>query len=73
MKTIIALYTFVGLLTVAARENFHGSETLLDRHCDEADYFIDAFTLSSEPSVRLTVEGSATDVTDALARANSTG
>ena len=52
-------------------ENFYGSEALLDGYCDEAQYFIDAFTLSSEQ--RLTVEGSAEDVMRQLATINTTG
>ena len=48
----------------------YGSDALLDGYCDEAQYFIDAFTL---PSERLTVEGSASDVTRSLATTNETG
>ena len=48
----------------------YGSDALLDGYCDEAQYFIDAFTL---PSERLTVEGSASDVTHSLATTNETG
>ena len=49
---------------------FYGSDALLDGYCDEAQYFINTFTL---PSERLTVEGSATDVTHSLAITNETG
>ena len=52
-------------------KNFYGSEALLHGYCDEAQYFIDAFTLSSEQ--RLTVEGSAEDVMRQLATINTTG
>ena len=51
-------------------ENFYGSEALLDGYCDDAQYFIDAFTL---PSERLTVKGSASDVTRTLNATNQTG
>ena len=56
---------------IARPENFYGSEALLDGYCDEAQYFIDVFTLSSEQ--RLTVEGSAGDVAQELATVNTTG
>ena len=49
---------------------FYGSDALLDGYCDEAQYFTDVFTL---PSERLTVEGSASDVTRSLATTNETG
>ena len=49
---------------------FYGSDALLDGYCDEAQYFIDVFTL---PSERLTVEGSASDVTRNLSTTNETG
>ena len=52
-------------------ENFYGSEALLDGYCDEAQNLTDAFTLSSEQ--RVTVEGSADDVTRQLATINTTG
>ena len=52
-------------------KDFYGSEALLDGYCDEAQYFIDAFTLSSEQ--RLTVEGSADYVMRQLATVNTTG
>ena len=42
--------------------SFFGSPALLDGYCDEAEHFIDVFTLSSE----LTVEGASSDVTRAL-------
>ena len=45
-------------------ENFYGSEALLDGYCDEAQYFVDVFTL---PSERLTVEGTVRDVEHKLA------
>ena len=51
-------------------DDFYGSEALLDGYCDDAQYFIDAFTLSSE---RLKVEGSANDVTRTLNATNRTG
>ena len=51
-------------------DDFYGSEALLDGYCDDAQYFIDAFTL---PSERLTVEGSACDVTRTLNVTNQTG
>ena len=51
-------------------DDFYGSEALLDGYCDEAQYFIDAFTL---PSERLTVKGYVSDVTHAMATANTTG
>ena len=50
--------------------SFFGSPALLDGYCDEAEHFIDVFTLSSE---RLTVEGSSSDVTRALVSAHNTG
>ena len=49
---------------------FYGSDALLDGYCDEAQYFTDVFTV---PSERLTVEGSASDVTRSLATTNETG
>ena len=49
---------------------FYGSDALLDGYCDEAQYFTDVFTL---PSERLTLEGSASDVTHSLATTNETG
>ena len=49
---------------------FYGSDALLDGYCDEAQYFTDVYTL---PSERLTVEGSASDVTSSLATTNETG
>ena len=52
-------------------EDFYGSEALLDGYCDEAQNFIDAFTLSSEQ--RLTVEGSADDVMRQLSMVNTSG
>ena len=52
-------------------EDFYGSEALLDGYCDEAECFIDAFTLTSEQ--RVTVEGPAIDVTRQLATINLTG
>ena len=55
---------------IARPNNFYGSDALLDGYCDEAQYFIDAFTLSSE---QLTVEGFASDVTHRLSATNRTG
>ena len=55
---------------IARPDNFYGSDALLDGYCDDAQYFIDAFTLSSE---RLTVAGNASDVTHGLYAANHTG
>ena len=74
MKTLILLL-FTSLICsvnggLARPENFYGSEALLDGYCDEAQDFIDAFTLSSE---RLTVVGSVSDVTHAMATVNTTG
>ena len=67
----IAMHHALAKAKIARPENFYGSEALLDGYCDEAQYFIDAFTLSSEQ--RLTVEGSADDVTRQLATVNTTG
>ena len=50
--------------------DFYGSDSLLNGYCDDAQYFIDTFTL---PSERLTVEGSPSDVTRSLATTNETG
>ena len=74
MKTLILLL-FTSLICsvnggLARPENFYGSEALLDGYCDEAQHFIDAFTL---PSERLTVKGSVSDVTHAMATVNTTG
>ena len=74
MKALILLL-FTNLLSPASGglvrpENFYGSEALLDGYCDEAQDFIDAFTL---PSERLTVEGSVSDVTRTMAVVNTTG
>ena len=55
---------------IARPNNFYGSDALLDGYCDDAQYFIDAFTL---PSERLTVKGSASDVTRTLNATNQTG
>ena len=52
-------------------EDFYGSEALLDGYCDEAQYFIDTFTISSEQ--RLSLEGSADDVMYQLATVKTTG
>ena len=76
MNRLIALLcAIIHLLSINSKitrpENFYGSEALLDGYCDEAQYFIDAFTLSSEQ--RLTVEGSADDVTRQLTALNTTG
>ena len=74
MKIIIlvVLASLISLAngSIARPENFYGSEALLDGYCDEAQHFIDAFTLSSE---RLTVVGSVSDVTHEMATVNTTG
>ena len=70
---ILALLTSLISLAsggLARPENFYGSEALLDGYCDEAQHFIDAFTL---PSERLTVVGSVSDVTHTMATVNTTG
>ena len=72
---LTVLCVVIRLLPIHSRftrpEDFYGSEALLDGYCDEAQTFIDAFTLSSEQ--RLTVEGSADDVMRQLATVNTTG
>ena len=55
---------------LARPENVYGSEALLDGYCDEAQDFIDAFTL---PGGRLTLKGSVSDVTHAMATFDTTG
>ena len=80
MKQKIAAYalafvmlhqTVIESAKIPRPENFYGSEALLDGYCDEAQYFIDSFTLSSEQ--RVTVKGSADDVIRQLATVNTTG
>ena len=68
---LFPLFAFVtGDRAIPRPQNFYGSEALLDGYCDEAEHFIDVFTL---PSERLTVEGSASDVTRALMATTDTG
>ena len=55
---------------IARPKNFYGSEALLDGYCDDAQYFIDAFTMSGD---RLTVKGNVSDVTQELYASNHTG
>ena len=65
-KLCILFSAFLLLVTgaeIPRPQNFYGSEALLDGYCDEAHYFIDAFTLATD---RLTVEGLADDVTQKL-------
>ena len=73
----IAILHFILLAALVSGERaiprpaeFYGSDALLDGYCDEAQYFTDVFTV---PSERLTVEGSANDVTRSLATTNETG
>ena len=72
---VLVLVLFASLMRssnggLARPENFYGSEALLDGYCDEAQDFIDAFTL---PSERLTVKGSVSDVTNMMTFVNTTG
>ena len=69
---LVVLTSFISLAngSIARPENFYGSEALLDGYCDDAQDFIDAFTL---PSERLTVVGSVSDVTHAMTTVNTTG
>ena len=72
---VLMLVLFTNLISpasggLARPANFYGSDALLDGYCDEAQDFIDAFTL---PSERLTVVGSVSDVTHAMATVNTTG
>ena len=72
--SLVLLCTIINVqqihLKLTKPENFFGSEALMDGYCDEAQTFIDAFTLSSG---RITVEGSADDVMRQLAAVNTTG
>ena len=78
MMNISAVFTLLNLIiiSISARiaqpDNFYGSDALLDGYCDEAQHFIDVFTLTSD-SERLTVEGTASDVTRSLYEINQTG
>ena len=51
-------------------EQFYGSEALLDGYCDDAEYFIDVFTLPTHP---LTIEGLPSEVNHTLSTINNTG
>ena len=68
---LIVLLYFVAKVTTKQGQSFFGSGALFDKYCDEAQHFINVFTLSSE---RLEVNGSASDITRALnVTTNKTG
>ena len=68
---LIVLLYFAAKVTTKQGQSFFGSGALFDKYCDEAEHFINAFTLSSE---RLEVNGSASDITHALnVTTNKTG
>ena len=74
---MILLFFYVVLIALAAGNHvitrpkqFYGSDALLDGYCDDAQYFIDVFTLPTDP---LTVEGLPSEVNYTLATISNTG
>ena len=75
-ESIIAILLYINAVqNINAKlmrpENFYGSEALLDGYCDNAQYFVDAFTFPNQR--RLTVHGSASNITHALRDVSNTG